>query len=158
MTCQIHVIPSHDPLYDFLHISNEWGYYVFLRFVCFRCLQEVASTRIENLQHMYISAVSNTTRGVNLLSDKTHIRRSKPLIKQNQEQQTSYQTKPGGANLLSNKNRGETSYQTLSFKHHHYQPLIHNTSLTRGVNLLSDKTHTRRSKPPIKQNQGEKTS
>ena len=163
MTCQIHVIPSHDPLYDFLHISNEWGYYVFLRFVCFRCLQEVASTRIENLQHICTFRLPQTQQGewtsyqikltqggANLLSNKT--RGSKPPIKQKQggdllsniiiqasslstinpqhffnkgseplirqnshkEEQTSYQTKPGGENLLTNKIRGETSYQKFS--------------------------------------------
>ena len=41
---------------------------------------------------------------------------SEPLIRQNshKEEQTSYQTKPGGENLLTNKIRGEISYQILS--------------------------------------------
>ena len=41
---------------------------------------------------------------------------SEPLIRQNshKEEQTSYQTKPGGENLLTNKIRREISYQILS--------------------------------------------
>ena len=74
--------------------------------MCFSCLRCVLSShgyrptgwsysRVHQVPywklatHMYISAVSNTTRGVNLLSDKTHTRRSKPPIKQNQGEKTS---------------------------------------------------------------------
>ena len=96
-------------VYSSLELSclQNFSWFPQLRWrMCFSCLRCVLSShgyrptgwsysRLHQVPywklatHMYISAVSNTTRGVNLLSDKTHTRRSKPPIKQNQGEKPS---------------------------------------------------------------------